>query len=88
MGWQVSALDSIRWAPARLVAPGEAVVLAPPKDDAAPGWTRRRAVRMVGRRLAVVLRLEPGQPSPTTGQRVRYEGGPWPLRATLVEVLS
>jgi hypothetical protein len=79
---------AIRWAPARLVAPGEAVVLARPKEDAAPGWTHRRAVRMVGRRLAVVLRLEPGQPSPTTGQRVRYEGGPWPLRASLVEVLS
>ena len=87
-GAVLSAPESIRWAPARLVAPGEAVVLARPKDDAAPGWTRRRAVRMVGRRLAVVLRLEPGQPSPTTGQRVRYEGGPWPLRAVVVEVLS
>ena len=43
---------------------------------------------MTGKRLAVVLRLEPGQPSPTTGQRVRYEGGPWPLRAVVVEVLS
>ena len=84
----MSASESIRWAPARLVAPGEAVVLARPKKDAAPAWARRQAVRMVGRQLAVVLRLEPGQPSPTTGQRVRYEGGPWPLRALLVEVLS
>ena len=87
-GAVLSAPDSTRWAPARLVAPGEAVVLAAPKEDAAPGWTRRRAVRMTGKRLAVVLRLEPGQPSPTTGQRVRYEGGPWPLRAVVVEVLS
>jgi hypothetical protein len=66
---------------------GEAVVIAPPKEDAAPGWTRRRAVRMVGRRLAVVLRLEPGQPTLTTGQRVRYTGGPWPLRTAVIEVI-
>jgi len=82
------SVDAMRWAPARMTAEGEAIVLAAPKENAAPAWTRRRAVRMVGRRLAVVLRLEPGQPTLTTGQRVRYSGGPWPLRTSLVEVLS
>jgi hypothetical protein len=44
-------------------------------------------VRKAGRASAVVVRLEPGGITPTTGQRIRYTGGPWPLRASLVEVL-
>jgi len=80
--------EAMRWAPARMTAGGEAVVIASPKEDSTPAWTRRRAIRMVGRQLAVVLRLEPGQPTLKTGQRVRYSGGPWPLRTVLVEVLS
>lgn len=80
--------QSVGWAPARVTGDGEATVLAPPKEGTTAEWTRRRAVMMVGRQLAVVLRLEPGQPTLTTGQRVRYSGGPWPLRTSLVEVLS
>jgi hypothetical protein len=76
--------DRFRWTPAIADGPCEAVVLGAPQSL---GVARADAVRKAGRASAVVVRLEPGGITPTTGQRIRYTGGPWPLRASLVEVL-
>lgn len=73
----------VRWSPARSTGSGEAVVVGAPQSL---GVAREAADRLCGA-LGMVLRLEPGQPTPRRGERVRYIGGPWPLRTAVVEVI-